>query len=599
MTRSTLTRRAAQVGTAAAAVLLLLVATAGTASAHARLVTTDPAVSSVLLVAPAEVVLHFDDVVTVDGGSLRVFGPDGARVDDGVVHHPGGDSHAVAVGLPRYLGTGSYVVAWRVISDDGHPVHGAYVFSIGSDRGAVRAAVVAGALATESGSPGVGAVAGVLRWAALAGLLALVGLAVVVAALWPDGAPTSRVRRILWASWCVLLVASLAGIAVEGVYAALLPLGDLLRPSLVEEVLRTRFGRAEVARLAVVVAFVPVLVGLRDRPGRDRPGRPGRDRRWLLPSVLVLGLGLLVTTGLAGHAVTGGAPLLGLSLDLVHLSAAAVWVGGLVLLAVVLVGRPAAVPRPEHPGALIRRVSTWLLAAAVAVVVSGTGQALRQVGSRYALFHTTYGRTLLVKLALVLGLLCLGALSRRLVHGSWGLRPIRRAGSPPPGPGTGDMGDSGGPGTGPADGPVRRHRLRRSVVVELALVLAVLGVTALLVNDVPAKQAAGLPFTASVTTAGVQVNTIVDPARAGIGNEVHVYVLSGLGTPEAVLGLEAVLRLPGGHVGTVQVPLHLSGPGHYYATDVAFPVAGTWALTFTVRTASGPTGSATVALPVR
>ena len=209
----------------------------------------------------------------------------------------------MGIGLPPGLGSGSYVVAWRVISDDGHPVHGAYVFSVGTDRGAVRAAVVAGALATESGSPGVGAVAGFLRWAALAGLLTLVGLAVLVAVVWPDGGPTTRVRRILWASWGVLLVATVVGIAVEGVYAALLPLGDVLRPSLVEEVLRTRFGRAEVARLVLLVAFVPVLVGVGRRIVDD-----GWRRRWLLPSISVLGLGLLVTTGLAGHAATGGAP---------------------------------------------------------------------------------------------------------------------------------------------------------------------------------------------------------------------------------------------------------------------------------------------------
>ncbi len=585
MTLADPARRAAQVVGGAVAVLLLLVATAGTASAHARLVGTDPAVSSVLLVSPAQVVLHFDDVVTVDGGSLRVFGPDGGRVDVGGAHHPGGDSHAVGIGLPPGLGSGSYVVAWRVISDDGHPVHGAYVFSVGSDRGAVRAAVVAGALATESGSPGVGAVAGFLRWAAYAGLLTLVGLAVLVAVVWPDAGPTSRVGRILWASWGVLLVATVAGIAVEGVYAALLPLGDVLRPSLVEEVLRTRFGRAEVARLVLLVAFVPVLVGVRGRIGDD-----GRGRRWLRPSVLVLGLGLLVVTGLAGHAATGGAPALGLALDLVHLSAASVWVGGLVLLAVFLVGRPSSVPQPEHPGAVIRTVSAWLLAAAAAVVVSGTGQALRQVGSRYALFHTTYGRTLLVKIAFVVVLVCLGAMSRRLVHGAWGLRRTRRPGSPP-------VDDATGDGT-VAPAPVRRRRLRRSVVVEIALVLAVLGATALLVNDVPAEQAAGLPVTASVTTAGVQVNVIVDPARVGIGNEFHLYVLGGLGTPEAVLGLDAELLLPSGHVGPVRVPLHLSGPGHYYATDVVFPAAGDWHLTVTVRTASGRSGSAAVVLPV-
>jgi copper transport protein len=138
----------------------------------------------------------------------------------------------------------------------------------------------------------------------------------------------------------------------------------------------------------------------------------------------------------------------------------------------------------------------------------------------------------------------------------------------------------------------------RTVVVELTVVAAVLGVTAALVNDVPARQAAGQPFTAAATVAGVQVNAIVDPARAGIGNDIHVYVLSRLGTPEAVLALDVTLRLPSGGRPVVRVPLHLSGPGHYYATDVMVPVAGTWALTVVVRAADGRTGSRSVPLPV-
>ena len=102
MTRARPARRAAQVGGGAVAVLLLLLATAGTASAHARLVSTDPAVSSVLLVSPTQVVLHFDDVVTVDGGSLRVFGPDGGRVDDGGEHTtPAATATPWGSGCPR------------------------------------------------------------------------------------------------------------------------------------------------------------------------------------------------------------------------------------------------------------------------------------------------------------------------------------------------------------------------------------------------------------------------------------------------------------------------------------------------------------------
>ena len=122
------------------------------------------------------------------------------------------------------------------------------------------------------------------------------------------------------------------------------------------------------------------------------------------------------------------------------------------------------------------------------------------------------------------------------------------------------------------------------VVAELAVAFAVLGVTAALVNDVPAKQAADLPFSYSFSTLGVQVNTIIDPARIGSANQVHIYVLSSLGTPRAIPELDITTSLPSQSIGPITVPLVISGPGHYYAGHVDFPVAGTWVLTYTVRT---------------
>jgi len=210
------------------------------------------------------------------------------------------------------------------------------------------------------------------------------------------------------------------------------------------------------------------------------------------------------------------------------------------------------------------------------------------VGSVYALFHTTYGRTLLVKIALVVLLIGLGAVSRRMVH--------RRSGTPsaptvvPAGAMAAGLPSGGSTAVletvdAPAvPSPVPRRRLRRMVVAELAVAFAVLGVTAALVNDVPAKQAADLPFSYSFSTLGVQVNTIIDPARTGSANQVHVYVLSSLGTPRAIPELDITTSLPSQSIGPITVPLVISGPGHYYAGHVDFPVAGTWVLTYTVRT---------------
>ena len=415
----------------------------GVASAHAQLESSTPGQSAVLLVPPTQVVLHFGEPVEIDFGSLRVIGPGGRRVDAGAAHHPGGDTHSVATALPPGLADGTYVVAWRVISADSHPVHGAYVFSVGTAHGSARADALAAAIADQPGDAVVGVAFWIVRAAAFAGLLVLVGLAVLVSWLWPAGGRTRRVGRVLWWSWGTLLVATVAGVLVQGVYASALPLTDAYRPSLVSAVLDTRFGQVEVLRLLLLAGMVPVLLWLRGRIDRG-----GAHRRWRTAACGAVGLLLLATPGLAGHAATGAGPGLGLGLDVVHLAAASAWIGGLVLLATFLVPRDPGDAWPPDPSDLTLRVSAVAFTAVVAVVATGVVQSIRQVGSLYALFHTPYGRTLVVKICLVVALIAVGAVES----------PTGAPSGPhrwPPG-----RGDRRGP-VGPAD-RARGHRGARS-----------------------------------------------------------------------------------------------------------------------------------------
>ena len=130
----------------------------------------------------------------------------------------------------------------------------------------------------------------------------------------------------------------------------------------------------------------------------------------------------------------------------------------------------------------------------------------------------------------------------------------------------------------------RDARLRWSVVAEVAVAGAVLVSTALLVDAVPARQAAALPFAQSFEVLGVQVNAVVQPARVGPGNRVHFYVLSGTGEPKAIPELDATLSLPSSGIGPIALPLVVAGPGHYLGSNVDIPVAGDWQLVVTVRT---------------
>jgi copper transport protein len=122
------------------------------------------------------------------------------------------------------------------------------------------------------------------------------------------------------------------------------------------------------------------------------------------------------------------------------------------------------------------------------------------------------------------------------------------------------------------------------VVAELVILTAVLGVTAALVNDVPAGVAASLPYTQSFDVLGVQVNAVVSPARPGPGNQFHFYVLGPDGQSKAIPELDVALALPSKGLGPITVPVEVVSPGHYQNDNVTIPFAGDWDLDLTVRT---------------
>ena len=526
----------------AALATMAMIALATPAGAHAQLKSTDPVSGQRFDDGPERVVLTFSEAVEVSFGAIAVYDEDSERLRLGRAIHPGGDRRAVAVDLPD-LESGGYVVTWRVLSADSHPIRGAFTFRVGNATGDDRSADLARRLlAAEGGSTSVGAFFGVTRFAAFAGLLLLIGAVAFALFFWPPGRTDRRLRTLVALAWVGALVATALSIGLQGAYAGGLDLSNAVRPSVVSDVISTRYGQVAVARLLLLALAVPLI---RQLLRGDRPaGVP----------VAVMGtaiaIGLAATPGVAGHAGASENAALAVALDTVHIGAAAVWIGGLaaMVVAALRAGDAGSQSSAVHDGAT--RFSRFAVFAVAAVVLTGSIQGWRQSQSVDALTTTTYGRVLLVKVGLVAVILIVAAASRRTVR-------------------------------------QRRDRvgLRRLVGIEVAVAAGVIAASAVLVNLVPARSALALPVSTTITAGDVFVDITVDPAKAG-PTDIHIYTLGRDGGIREVEAVEAELDLHGRDLNPLDIPLQSAGPGHFAAYDFDVPIAGRWRLTLTVRTSA-------------
>lgn len=373
---------------------VLLVLAAGPASAHAELESTDPAAGAVLPRPPEQVRLRFTESVTTPTGGVRVIAPDGTRVDPVSVRARGA---LVTVELPPVLARGSYLVVWRVVSDDSHPVAGSFSFAVG-ERSAVPSA------SAPSAPRGLSVALGVLRWLGFVGAaLAIGGLAYAV---WCRPGPSLVGLRVTGA----LLVAGSAAVSllVKGPYDAGLGWGALGHGDLMEDVLGTTYGRATLTRL-VLAALLAALALVETRLSTGDLALAGG----------VLAVCLAGSFALAGHAAAGRLRPLALVSESVHVLAMSVWVGGLVALV--------ATARASEARQAVERFSRVALTCLAALALTGLFQAWRQVGSFAGLTTTSYGHLLVVKTGLVVMTLAVAAGTVGLVRRRGPLASIRQS----------------------------------------------------------------------------------------------------------------------------------------------------------------------------
>ncbi|MCO8275800.1 copper resistance protein CopC [Actinoplanes sp. TRM 88003] len=516
------------------------------ASAHAILTVAVPQQGSVVKVAPDQVELRFNEAIQVIPGRTQVIGPDGKRVNVG---DPVPLQNGMTIKLrPADRPLGTYLVSYRIVSADSHPISGAFTFSVGAPSASAPTAP------DEGVHPAVQTATATAKFFGYGGLTLAMG-PVLFLALWFQ-------RRSL----VTMARAGLGVVAASTVVAIWLqaPASSGAGPFDVSagelgQVLTTSFGIILMVRLALLGVAAWLVPRVRRHAGRGPTA-----------VLVILVVAILATWPLTGHPAASPFAWLLVGADTAHLAGMAVWLGGLVVLTAVVLRRA----DTRQLRLILPSWSKWAAFSVYWLVAAGVLQAVVQTGSVDALLNSDYGRLLLIKTGLLVVVLGVAAWSRRLV-----LRGTAVA-SP--------------------------NRLRKVTAAEVGITALVLAATAVLVQTNPGRAVdveavAAAKARGFVTTLNSKLYSVqfeVFPAGVGEYNTIHAFVYTPEGKPLKVVEWRATLALPEKGIEPIEneVASILENQG---LGNLTFPFPGDWQLSLTLRTSEIDQATVTTTIPIR
>jgi len=537
-----------------------------TAWAHATLLRTVPSASGTVNVPPKQLELTYSEAVERKFAIVSVTDAAGHQQASGPPARAAAKPDTLVVPL-RQLSQGWYFVYWRVISEDGHPLRGAFTFAVGPNPGPAPQFVIPSTSETAATPKLV-----VARWIAFLAFMAAIGLYVLrmlVARPLVRRVSGTRLREL---SLAFAIAADLALIATP-VYVLLATAQFAQRAffdfsSLVPLLTVSAFGRGYLylelcLGLFTIAALASIWV--------DRPERERRSVAELLSlgSALLAAGAVLFVPGLAGHAAQTDPRAWSLLFDWTHLVAGSVWVGGLIGLLVLWRSLPVA----QRVAGLIVSVPRFSNVAFVSVVVliaSGTGASIVHLPTLATLWETSYGQAIVVKIALLGGAMLLAAVNLL------GMRPRLAAASKRPELGAGAA-----------------LLLRRLVAVEVVVVAGIVLAAAVLSSLAPpakalaqaGKAAATVgpgPVTSVVERNGYRVELRVAPNKAAVPND-FTLSLTRDGRPVSGADVTAAFAMLDMEMGQQAYRLDQVAPGVYRRSAPALVMVGHWALSFLVQ----------------
>lgn len=516
------------------------------ALAHAVLLDTEPPADMVLDEAPARIVLRFNEPVrpvlfrVLDADGQLLAGDAEARAVD----------QAVELALPETLPRGGYILSWRVISADSHPVGGSFRFAVGAfpERWEGN-----GALGFEQQDARFWTIASAAaRGVFLAALLASAGGAWFVTVIARRQAMIAEHVGRLVRRFALTGAASAAtAIGLQGGLLLAAPPSQLLSMSSWAAGFATPIGWTLLASCLLLMLLAAV--------SRPVPARLS----------VIAGLFAVLPLALAGHVATAEPRWLTGPSIAVHLVVAAFWFGSLppLFFAVKSLSAPDA-------ARILERFSAWAVGAVVLLVAAGTTIAVIQLGNIPALWQTTYGLVLGSKLVLVAGVLTIATYNKMVLTGALAAGQENAA----------------------------KH-LSRTIALEIVLIGFVIVLTAALSFNTPPgslSKAEGQghhhdhdhahgdghdhhhheepdghsTIERQATVRGTRVTLDLSPGRAGVNN-LHIVVEDSQGTPVEPLEVEA--RFSSTDLGIEPVARRLERRNDRYEVETAdMALPGIW-----------------------
>lgn len=510
MLRSSRLRHLPASGIFLVAMLLSCFSFATQAFAHAALTETNPKDGEVVANAPALLSLSFSEAVSPL--MISLIRPDGSSVQlkDCILR-----DRTVEIDAPADLANGTHVLTWRVVSEDGHPVGGSVIFSIGEPSASPP-------LVPETGDFTVRAGLWITKVMLYVGLLFGIGGAFAVTWL----VPQSRSGEVAVLAAIVIGAAGTAlSPGLQGLDALGATISRFFDPLMWTTGMDTSYGRTVIVLLA---AFACALLALATR-----------SRVVSLLSLLEGAAAL----ALSGHASAAEPQWLMRPAVFAHAAAITFWIGALLPLGLAL--RSTSVDATYA----LRRFSRIIPYAVAILIASGFTLATMQVRQPQALAETGYGRLLLAKLAFLLVLFALAAFNR------WKLtQPAENS------------------------EPAARRGLVHAIGAETVLVIAILAIVAGWRFTPPPRAlaiAAAQPAETHIHTSRAMADLTIAPGRSGPVS-VSAIMMTGEFGPLDAKEVTFVFSSPGAGIEPFRRKAEKRGDGTWRADEVILPLPGKW-----------------------